>query len=867
MTAAILWKEYREQRAVWAAFALVAAGFVFLLAPLMADEEARQFVAVAALVLCWTYGVLSGSMLLAGEREDRTLRFLDTLPGDRRGLWRAKALAGALFTLALAACAAAAVAGSGRTFPEWPALWIALIPACAASGLAWGLCGGARGDTVLGSVGRVLFAVLVLAPLTYAFFFFTVGLIEAAFFGRTSSVVPAVPTGLLFLLAPLPVSFLRFTALDRQRRPGGKVEREPSATGMLFGLAWRRLGPLLLVTVVAAVPAGMLVLQGGRTASHFDGWVRLVAGPGLWVGLSGAAGVLIGGRLFADEQAGARRFLADQRFPLGPVWWSRVLTGFVGLTAVWLALLLPTLIAAASAEPAAGQQMIAGFGTRFLGTTAPVAVYLLLWPATGFACGTLAGMVFRKPVVAGFVGLLATFALTAVWLPSLVTGGLTLWQALTPAVALLALSRALMQPWAADALTGGHGLRRLVLGVAVVAALVLGGLGWRVAAAPRTAEPAGLAAFLARLPAAGENEAGELTRRACELVNDQLRAFYEAPEEGEPLYFNLLGEAVTTGWPASPALEAWMDERMKGEWPGLLAEAAAKPPGVVFDPRRLTYGQPVPAANGAHLASLLLAGDALRRKQDDATFVVHLERALAMARNLGGHGPEVGFHAARSAETVQWAALDVWLSRLSGKPELLRRVWDVLARHRVPADDEVERLGGYTIACNSLDHPQEYFRHGDSRPAAEELALLAGAVRVPWERARQLALLRAAYFDPARLPPDSQVRAIVPMPWAERGSPRRRLLAFEAARLRVALRLYEAEHGKPAARLEDLPTPVPDDPFGGGKLRYRVEDGQGVIWSVGEDGADDGAARPNQVWQKVAVQGEDIVFRVPRPRR
>jgi hypothetical protein len=129
-----------------------------------------------------------------------------------------------------------------------------------------------------------------------------------------------------------------------------------------------------------------------------------------------------------------------------------------------------------------------------------------------------------------------------------------------------------------------------------------------------------------------------------------------------------------------------------------------------------------------------------------------------------------------------------------------------------------------------------------------------------------------------------------------------RLRELEVRRLMVALRLYQSEKNKPATALEQLVPgyidAIPPDPFDGQPIRYRlskgekivwprergqalgggapempaapglgdpvvapqeptreVPAGQGILWSVGEDGHDNGGHR----------QGDDLIFLVPLP--
>src|SRR5262245_30248305 len=119
MTHVLLWKEYREHRVVWLALAAVSAaallGLPALLAPegLATNANVRDTLRLLTPALAWTYGLVCGAMLLAGERENGTLDFLDALPGRRLGLWRVKCLAGVLFLAAHAAVLAGLAAAAG----------------------------------------------------------------------------------------------------------------------------------------------------------------------------------------------------------------------------------------------------------------------------------------------------------------------------------------------------------------------------------------------------------------------------------------------------------------------------------------------------------------------------------------------------------------------------------------------------------------------------------------------------------------------------------------------------------------------------------------------------------------------------------
>ncbi len=113
------------------------------------------------------------------------------------------------------------------------------------------------------------------------------------------------------------------------------------------------------------------------------------------------------------------------------------------------------------------------------------------------------------------------------------------------------------------------------------------------------------------------------------------------------------------------------------------------------------------------------------------------------------------------------------------------------------------------------------------------------------------------------------------------------LTRIRGARLQAALLHYEQTQGKPAASLDDLAAEAPVDPFGGRAFHYRlsqgerllwpkadgdklvgrvkreVDEGVGILWSVGPDGVDHGGLRQ---WDKSDTPdaASDLIFLVPR---
>jgi hypothetical protein len=279
-------------------------------------------------------------------------------------------------------------------------------------------------------------------------------------------------------------------------------------------------------------------------------------------------------------------------------------------------------------------------------------------------------------------------------------------------------------------------------------------------------------------------------------------------------------------------------------------------------------------------------------------FVDHLRTALALVRNLENGAPSVAALTAQSAEKDQLTALDRWLEGLPDRADLLRQALDVLKRHRqwLPANFDEHHLADYLTARNSLNEPATWLpsHGGDTVDSSEhnlEVAVLATLGEVPWERARQQRLLDLDFEHPRA----ARFRGLLP-PLAHytlRGAstPARRRARLDAAILKVALRLYQAEKGHPADRLDQLvprylPV-VPSDPFDpSAPFHYRLSageeivwptlsdpeatrklpPGQGVLWISGEDRSDDGGKRRCQPAQR-CLAGEDVIFLVPLPAK
>src|SRR5580765_2207645 len=157
MTAVLIWKEYRQQRPVWLAILVLSVLLIVSLGAafgdgtgleVFGDRKLRAGLVITVLCMTITFGVISGAMLLAGEDEEGTQVYLDSLTGRRRPLWVSKCIAGACLTLYLSAVMGVVSLALG--FGNWKTTFA--LPLVGLDALIWGLLGGALCRTVLKAV-------------------------------------------------------------------------------------------------------------------------------------------------------------------------------------------------------------------------------------------------------------------------------------------------------------------------------------------------------------------------------------------------------------------------------------------------------------------------------------------------------------------------------------------------------------------------------------------------------------------------------------------------------------------------------------------------------------------------------------------
>jgi hypothetical protein len=879
MIRTLAWKDYREQRAVWLVIALAGAALLFALRELMgpgyigSQTRLDGLLGGIGLAVAFTYGVVCGAMLLAGESETRTLPFLDYLEGQRFRIWTTKVLLGVLLTLAQSALLALVTCRLQTHWPPHLLDWFVVTPVFGLAGLAWGLLGSAFARSVLAAVAvavGLLFVAVVLVMLI-------IGLFSRSW--HTPDLPLMIGTA-IFTLATLPGSALIFCRTDGQRRsayPGsaGKVRRRPlSGARTILWLTIRQGRVIMLVL------AGAALILGEFVPSH-----TLL----LWPLVTLLLGVSCGMAVFAGEQASEeKRFLGDQRLPLG-----RILTI---KTILWLVVALAlTAIAALAA--------VIQIGTGTVNRNIPENESLLVWLlapdwgrrelllhigewtwltfglAYGFALGQFFTLLVRKTAVALVLALVVGVSLAGLWLPSLVNGGVYLWQVLLVPALLFVGIRPIVWAWASGRL---YSLRPLLAfgGAGVLALASIAGTLWlRVVMIPDVGEPFDVKAFVASLPTPEENRAGRMVPAAVrdlEQFVKQVNAEFPVsakgarpgdaaepvPERQRPgLFSDEIWKIPENGWPkGQPELGRWLDRMFEGHWVEEFREISRLPPGMVVNLHTANSGTNLDHVQACRFAGALFTARALQMQARNAPKhgLDHLEVTLGLSRQLMHKAVYSSYLAGLGVQGEALAGMEHWLGALGPRPELLRPALGILNRHEahLPPLTEVIKAQ-YLVMRNDRDNAASILVGMKATRYPSELALFGLASEVPWEEerdnrimrflaARALQAVERPLWDKSATPnvltiKDHEVPVYIePIGWhlgqrvvsQARWAFAQALCRLRATRLVTALALYEVDKGTPAQKLADLQPKyldsLPVDPFSGEGFHYRISTGEKI---------------------------------------
>jgi hypothetical protein len=883
---AIFWKELREHRVqaliLMVLAVLIIAGLLPLLDSGRPDDTFRVLLSAC---FAWACGMVTGAILLANESESMTQMFLDVQPRKRMNLWWSKASFGVLLTVfqALFLATLCLILRQQHGSPELPAAIVLMNVLGGLFGLSCGLFGSSLGKTVLAAIGWsvvALFGSSLVMGVFNAGLLILLGTLEE----RDVKASEAI-TLLAFIMAmpvPLALSALFYTRLDRERG-----RRLPSLRRPRFGFSQSRWG---------VVQTLWLSFKQGWILNLILAAVALVAGPllivepvAVWPVATLLIGLLAGVGVVGDEQFyGSFRFLAEQRLPLGRFWLlkvgSRLLPALV-LAAVTLLMGGIVIELAHSTNPRSqSERWMQEEGVDYIQQMGRLTA-LTVWLVYGFAFGHLAGMLARKTFIAFAVAAVAAGTCLAIWLPSLIGGGLPAWQVFAIPVGLLILARVSVWKWATDRL---HTWRSLAVWGACTAfgiGFIGLALGYRVWEVPKALTPFNVAEFESGYPLRVENEVrGKLMRARNTLDVRQNRERLENRADADRTFGDALNVAIEFGWPKSnPDLEQLVEDVSGGEWLMLVKEAAALPPAVVDDPRDLVLSSMVISEGVRNLCRYVAARSLqLQAHGDHAGALDLISAQLAVARHILARSSESPFHIGTGIEASALQVLEIWATRPKVPPALLERALTITRDHeakRPPFADNIK--ADYLLQREYIDRyvSPRFSTNSTHRNWKESVA--GTALLMPWEKARRermlnglayLSLEAAAMDYPTMLsryrwiqrpeylnnnpialqtynalPPSKdgadealKLQLIESMShdiWFKfvmmfnRGPNALQFLGpcrTRAAQIRLALLLYQHRNQRPAAKLDDLVPDflpaVPIDPFSEKPFNYRLID-------------------------------------------
>jgi ABC-type transport system involved in multi-copper enzyme maturation permease subunit len=753
MIRTLFWKEYREQRVIAVTLALLTILTLLGFFQWKNNEGPSQYQAMnesaleVSVCLAFLCGLVTGAMLLAGEEEARTQPFLDVLPIWRKRLWLGKVLFG-LVAVAFQIILIAALNTSFELIPDKvpTARAIAALAGCALYAFAWGLFGSALCRNVFSAIGLALAGQIIGMVIGIVI----VSVLESVLYGgvgRENPNVLIVLAAVVMLPLPLVGSLAIYAGSDFSR--SAKRSVGPILVKQIAAVrTWRVM--LWLVWQQGRLPLGILAAMCLLTGlvAHMDGLI-------VWPLVSLVLGLVCGLTAFMGEQSGGSEvFLGTERVPAGRFWihkvclWLMLLVVLAGL--FWL---IP-VVRAFTGEQHPGTNLEANriwLAIRILGISPNLVsmidagTYAGLWLLHGFAIGQIFAMTCRKTVVAGFLSIGACLAVGAIWLPSVLYGGLHFWQILGAPLILLVGSRLAYWPWIGNRLISLRPLTGLIVCGLLAAGWIGAQLTYRVLEIPSIPQAFDLKAFIASLPTVEKNIAG----RALKPAGKDLRPVYQAgsqrfrqqgalPDpglpavEGVPMGVPIMilpGKGGGSGGPKSrggeprrespPTFESettsvlrngWGDPRKDhlelGEWLNRLftdswqksaeevRKASVLPPDVLIDP--LTPPQELDdeivqnTQNTGWIVNVfVLRGLHLQAGGDYKQALEHFFDALSVTRHMRHCALIRVFTAGLASENTALHAIDLWRHELgkakqvsnSEKLGLLKTALDGLAHH------------------------------------------------------------------------------------------------------------------------------------------------------------------------------------------
>ncbi len=465
------WKEWRSLAPIMATLVISAAALHWFLLTYGGRDIRNGILIPIAVSFAVVYALVAGAASFAGERESRTMGFLDALPVGRSMLWLGKA-----------------------SFALVSSILLGLL-------LRWGSLAGWK------------FEGQPFAPIFNVDLFFGLLLVEAAIWGLlwSSLTKNALTAGILGVLTTGASTIVR--GLYFATRSSGQFSTLDASSlilwGGLFGvvllISWVALelelpiqlrpnmnGPRTAPSSLRSILANPLTLRESfRPGPAFFSvaWQTVREGRTTWLQtlgigliapllsfLAGGRGVdlislmvlcsvallIQGASIFGlENSAGTRHFLDNQAVPPGTVWVAKVATWAVGLAGFFLIVVVMSFFSSPNGP----------FFTPFPDANLVLTFAVLAALPNAFAVGMLGGMIFTRRITAAMISLMALVVVVTPQVALLSARLIPLWSLLLSPLILVLVSRL----WAGDWLANRSGPRPwLKLGALI--AVPFGGL-------------------------------------------------------------------------------------------------------------------------------------------------------------------------------------------------------------------------------------------------------------------------------------------------------------------------------------------------------------------------------------------------------
>jgi hypothetical protein len=725
MVARLWWKEARMFWPIWVFLVVVAGVTQFLLIRYVGDGVRTGGLAVVALGWTCFYAFAVAAASFAGERENRTLALLDSLPIDRWRLWASKSSFALLttFMLGLGLLGLAAVGSFRFDFSPLGVPWtIFLGVVIVLHALGWGLLWSALLSNALVAAALAVCTTALSAPMI------DTGLNLARQYGDewpielALAIVTTIASAGLFVISGPPRKALSLRRPWRQAPSAGPAqelvgaERPPVAASpahAVLRLAWqsiRQIGSVWWWMVLLALFVPFLLSVWSRSAGDPTFWFLFQ------IGIAIVAGVGVFG---SENPPRTYRFLAHHGVRPSLVWLVRM--------SVWgVALGVLLLVAALGILLSGGARRI------------PISSIAILWFLT-LAVSVLCGMTIRRGITAGMVSLLLVFTLGAAGSGLVAMGMVPTWVMVVAPLIILAVSVAWTGEWMLDRPGLAKWLKLAVLIVVTFAALVAGYIVDRVVSVPALEPDRDAKLFTIRTSATipADENAAELYRQAGLSVTTPPEDMYKA---------------LVKDWNDMPEkVKDWFHKNAKAL--ELIRQAAAKPNCqfapidklTMFDQRDtpINYGllYPLPA---------LSARERMAKGDLDGAWKEILV-LFRMAHHLGGAVP---WREAFTSANVEKQAVElamVWSADGKQTAERLRSALEAfreLPRHDAADPIRVEALTIENTAklprAELIDNIVRMRSEPRDKPQWTD-SLWASVVTTPWELERTRRAFRLLY--------------------------------------------------------------------------------------------------------------------------